>query len=199
MKEAAEFCGFAQCPLQSWRAPPYRTHSNLFKLDVWEVKNKIHTEGKSCSGQNPNFFFKTTTCGIFESYFFLLPSIFLWGSVVQRTKCGLLMLEGFCSSLCFAKRCLCDLIEATSPKVHFLMWKSTADGFLWGSLRIFWSKLCRRLCWLSMQWKTLPDSCVLSFLFWWIRIPEFRKEATKSINSDSWSFKRLHCHSLSVY
>lgn len=70
MKEAAEFCGFAQCPLQSWSAPLYRTHSNLFKLDVWEVKNKIHTEGKSCSGQNPNVFFKTTTCGIFESYFF---------------------------------------------------------------------------------------------------------------------------------
>lgn len=58
-------------------------------------------------------------------------------------------------------------------------------AFLWGSLRILWSKLCKRLCLLSMQWKTLPDICVLSFLFWWIRIPEFRKEATKSINSDS--------------
>lgn len=112
--------------------PALCTHSNLFKLDVWEVKSKLQIGGKSCSAQNPKLFFKIPTCEIFESYFFCCHLSFYGGSSVQKTKHGLLILEGFCSRLCFAKRCLCDLRQATSPKFHFLMWKSAADGFSWG-------------------------------------------------------------------
>lgn len=199
MRETAEFCGFAQCPLQSRRAPPQRTHSNLFKLDVWEVKNKMHTEGKSCSGQNPKLFFKTTTCGIFESYFFFCCRLSFYGAVRCRgPSVAFWCWKDFVQGSALPRDVCVTFLKLLLQNSIFSCENPLQMAFLWGSLRIVWSKLCKRLCLLSTQWKTLAAICVLPFLFWWIRIPEFRKEATKSIDSDSWRLNPFTV-TLSVY